>query len=406
MSRRRVLVLTSTFPRRRGDTWPPFVYELSKRLVDADMEVAVLAPYARGAAERETLDGMQVHRFRYWLNRGPLLTDTAILRSLQAHRWLAIQIPFFVLLQLAAVRRLARAARFDVIHAHWLLPQGLVAVLYKRLFDPSVRVVATLHGGDVFGLAGLDGLKRRILRGCDAVSVVSHGIEAAISQWSPATRPAVIPMGVDETAFHPDQTASALRAQYAADGPLLLYAGRLSEKKGVRYLLQAMPAILHEIPRARLLIVGDGEDRGALERLAGDLAIRLSVVFAGPRANAELPAYYASADLFIGPSVIAQDGDREGLPVTYMEAMACGCPVIGTDLEGNRDLLVDGVNGLMVRQKDPAAIAEAVLRILRDPELKTRLAGGGRETVERAFSWTRIGKRYAALLDGSAEPMM
>ena len=203
----RMLVLTSTYPRWRDDPEPGFVHELARRLT-ADFQVMVLAPHARDAAVEEELDGVLVCRYRYapaaWET---LVNDGGMVANLRGNplKWLLV--PGFLLSQAWVTRRLSRQYRPDVIHAHWLIPQGLVVTLI-RLFGQIPPFLVTSHGADIYSLRGsvLNALKRRVARSAAAMSVVSSAMqdEAARIGLRPP-RLEVLPMGVDfQGRFAPD----------------------------------------------------------------------------------------------------------------------------------------------------------------------------------------------------------
>lgn len=384
----RVLVLASTFPRWGGDTTPPFVFELCRRLA-RDHAVTVLAPHAPGAARHEVMDGVRVVRYRY----GPdalerLAYDGGILPRLARQPWLALLIPVFVLAQLVAIFRLRRDA--DVIHAHWVLPQGLLAALAGRR-----PLLCTAHGGDLFGLRSrLAGrLKRWTLRRVDRLAAVSETLaDAAVAGGVDPAALVVAPMGVDlQHRFTPAEEGPA-------PGKTLLFAGRLVAKKGVDVLLEALPAVLDRHPDARLTVVGDGPERATLQTLAARLGVDSAVAFTGSVPNETLPARLRAARVVVFPSRIAADGDREGFGLVAVEAMGCGAAVVGSDLPAMREFLHDGETGLVAPAGDPQALAAAVIRLLDDPGLCARLGAAGRSFVAARYDWAVVTDTYAGLL--------
>ena len=250
-----------------------FVADLSQRLAER-FEVTVLAPGAAGAAGRERWLELDVRRYRYgWPASTQLLANGAILPNIRSNRWLLAQAPPLVAAQLVAAWRLARSERFDAIHAHWLLPQGAVAAALKRSF--GIPVLTTAHGADVYALRSplIQPWKRWALRASDAITAVSAELRTAMVPLGVnEDRVQVIPMGIDTTRFHPDAASPALRERLAGGGPLLVFVGRLAEKKGTRYAIDALATILGAHPTARLAIVGDGPERSALEAQAVSLA--------------------------------------------------------------------------------------------------------------------------------------
>ncbi|MHC1741659.1 MAG: glycosyltransferase family 4 protein [Syntrophobacteraceae bacterium] len=185
----------------------------------------------------------------------------------------------------------------------------------------------------------------------------------------------------------------------APNGPLILFVGRLSEKKGLRYLLDAMPEVIRRFPETTLLVVGEGEDREWLESHARSLGLPGDrVVFYGGVANPMLPKFYATADVFVGPSVTAKGGDAEGFGLVFVEALACSCPVIATDLPAIADIVAPGENGLIVEQRSATAIADALIALLGNRPLLSRLQGRARSSVVDRYEWKVISARYARIL--------
>ena len=399
--RAKILVLTSTFPRWPNDHIPSFVYELCKRLA-AELQVFVLTPHAEGSTRSEAWDGMMVERYPYHFGRRDYLAGQAILPELRKNPLLWGLIPSFFVAQFYHCIRLLKACDIDTVHAHWVLPQGFIAVACKKLFKPDLKVVVTAHGADVYGLQACKGLKRWTFERCTAVTAVSSAIRREIIQRigvSSSSPIHIIPMGVDLDRFSPAHYDHSLRQQFHADGPLLLFVGRLTEKKGLAYLLRAMPRVLDRHPATKLMVIGYGEERSALEQLASELGLfERAVIFLGGMTSAELPRYYATADIFVGPSIIAQSGDREGFGLVFVEALGSGCPVITTDLPAMTDIVTHEKTGLIVPQKDSAALADAIIRLLDDPDLLARMKSSCRNEVLAKFHWDVISKRYSELL--------
>lgn len=395
----KILVTTTTFPAFvPGHVTPPFVYDLSRFVAQTEAApMIVLAPFIDGAAAEEERDGLLVHRFKYGFTS---LCDGAILPNLRKNKLLYFQIPFFLVAAAVAALRDIRRHDISVIHAHWILPQGLLAVLCRALLRRDLRIVCTSHGGDLFGLRRLGWLKRWVLRRADAVTMVSTALTRELDRLAAHSVRAVhvIPMGVDTTLFAPERADPAIRDRYGIRGPFILFVGRLAEKKGVGYLLAALPEVLAAHPDAKALIVGDGPMEAELRAMATELGIAASVVFTGALPNDVLPTYYASADIFVGPSIVASDGDREGLPVAFMEAMSSGCVVVATDLDGMDDLIDSGRSGFIVPQKDSAAITRRILDVLDNATTLADLKRTAVETTRARFDWRVIARRYGDVL--------
>lgn len=387
-NRPRLLVLASTYPRWVGDPEPGFVHELARRLVDR-FDVTVLCPHAAGASPRERLDGVDVMRYRY----APavletLVNDGGIVTNLRRKPWTWLLVPGFLLAQVWALWRLVRRMRPAVIHAHWIIPQGLIVALLGMIGVRMPPFLVTSHGADLFALRGrvLSSLKRFVLRRAAAATVVSEGMRDEIARLGiDATRVRVEPMGVDLSArFHPDSTVPRSRNE-------LLFVGRLVEKKGLRYLLDAMPQVLAQRPDATLTVVGFGPEEDERRRQVEQLGIAGQVNFVGAVAQAALPAFYRRAAVFVAPFVQAASGDQEGLGLVLVEALGCGCPVVVSRLPATARLIdrIDGLTG--VESGDTKLLAEALIAALHD---HVRVEPG----VVAEFDWPSRADNYARAL--------
>jgi glycosyltransferase involved in cell wall biosynthesis len=395
----KLLVVTSTFPRWEDDTDPPFVYELSRRLT-SDFDITVLAPYYPGSKKNEIMSGIQVHRFSYFpppLNR--IAGSNGILPTLQHNKLYYGVLPFFLLAQCLSLMSLVRKIRPDVLHAHWLIPQGTLAVGVGKLYD--VPVLLTAHGTDVFGLRGnfFRLIKRFTLRGGHRITAVSGPLAKACSDLAPlGKKMQVIPMGVDSTLFSGKKKKSLMRGAQTADEARLLFVGRLSEKKGVRLLIEAMPLIVEQIPGIRLTIVGSGELEDNLKALVERLGLLNHIRFAGSVPNKELPDYYTNADVFIGPSVTTSDGNTEGLGLTFIEASLCGCLLIGTDTGGISDIIKDNVTGFLVKPGDSKLLAEKIMYAVHNLSELNELRNMSQKHVKENYEWCVVAEKYKTLI--------
>ena len=392
-ARPRLLVLASTLPARPGDGTPAFVSDLA-RVESTGFDTTVLAPLVPGGSPRETRDGVEVRRYRFFPRRWEDLADGAILENLRARpsRWL--QVPSFFLAGALAVRRAVRETAPDVVHVHWIIPQGLMALLAAR----RVPWLVTTLGGDLYALTSGPArlLKRQVLRRASAVTVMNEEMRRVVVDLGvPPDKVRVLPMGVEL-----GRIRAAERPAQRQPGRLV-FVGRLVEKKGVEILLDA----LQQLPAGldwSLDLVGDGPLRSSLEEKARPLGER--VVFRGQQSAADLAGLLAGAEVAVFPSVRARSGDQDGLPVALLEAMAAGTPIVASDLPGLSDAVAGGTDGaelppagVLVEPGDAAGLAAAIGRLLTDPGARERM---GKAAVDRAatYSMDAIGARYVALL--------
>jgi glycosyltransferase involved in cell wall biosynthesis len=394
----KILVITSTFPRWANDSDPPFVLELCKRFV-ADYDITVHTPSYHGALARETMHGIKVHRFRYCFSRFERLAGgRGIVPKLRRNNLYYLLLPFFLAAQCASFLLLVARSKPDIIHAHWLIPQGLLAVIAKKVF--GVPVIITAHGADVFSMRGplFIRLKKYIVTHADLIVTVSESLARVLmADTACTTHPKVISMGVDGALFTPEKKDAAIREKYGIQGRFLLYVGRLTEKKGVDYLIDAITKVVDQNPDSKLLIVGHGELESELKEKAEALGLQKIVCFVGGLPYEQLPPYYATADIFIGPSIQARGGDTEGFGLTFVEAAMSGCLLIGTRVGGVEDIIADGENGLLVPPADTEALAEKILQAVNNFDNLKQIQARGRSDAIAKFDWQVVAGRYADL---------
>ncbi len=391
---RRVLVLTSTFPRHEGDTLPSFVLRLCQAMEREGWDSWVVAPHASGLKVIDRVGGINCWRFWYApAQLEQLAYGGGMLANVKQAPWRWLLLPPFLLMQLLAAIVLLHKSRATLIHAHWLIPQGLTAALLKRFFWwRDIRVVMTSHGGDLHarmgGVAGL--LLRWSVRQADRVAVVSHSMrELAIAAGVAPDRVVVASMGVDTEKFHPPAARNDARQG-------IVFVGRLAEKKGVKHLINAFSSLRASLPDVRLKIVGDGPLRSAIEGQVDQLGLTAYVDFVGAVSPDRVPSYFQRAAVFVMPSIVAADGDQEGLGLVAAEAMSCGCPVIAHDLPAIRDLVIHEETGLLVMPGDEQALAAAIMRLMKDDVLRRQLVASAASHVS-FYSWPEVAHRYGEL---------
>jgi glycosyltransferase involved in cell wall biosynthesis len=312
--------------------------------------------------------------------------------------------PLYALAARQAVARQLRRRRFDLVHAHWIVPNGVAAAAALpggRTGCGSgggVPLAIGLHGSDVF-LAerrGVRALARWALRRASLLTGSSPElVERVCALGFPARLSRVIPYGVDTVRFAPDpgRRRPWRERLHIPDGaPVLLGVGRMAAKKGFGVLAAALPALLEAEPRLHVVLAGGGdllpELAAATERW------RERVHLPGAVDRDTLPDLYRAADLFVLPAVHDRQGNVDGLPNVILEAMATGLPVVASRISGIPLAVEDGRTGLLVPERDAAALAAALRRLLADGDAARAMGERGRRKAESELTWEVIAARH------------
>lgn len=382
----RILVVTTTFPRRQEDNQPRFVLDLCKSISN-EFEQLVLAPSAPDCDAKSSIEGIAVHRVRYFLRRSETLAyGSGILANLRDKpiRWLLL--PFFLVGLVLAIRKELRQFRPDIVHAHWWLPAGLAARLAIATSRFDCKLLITCHGTDYYTLGErFARLRNWVFKRSDTVAMVSSAMrDHAIQHKLPVRSLHVAPMGVNlRDLFVPGATA---------DRRGVLYVGRLVEAKGVEDLLGAWAAASTTTQAQGLQIIGSGSQLAALQSKARALGMSDSVQFLGAVSHRELAPYYQQTALLVFPSI-----GQEGLGLAAIEAMGCGCPVLASEVRSLADVITDGETGFTYPIGDTATLTQKLDELLLSPERCSEVAERGRALATSRFDWSVVGANYGSL---------
>jgi len=400
--RLRVLFIVTAYPRHDADVITPWLSEAISRLAKHAVDVEVLAPSYRGC-EDQIIGGVRVHRFRYAPRRLEQLThdQTAPDRIRERPAYVGL-VPSYAAAGALKAIRLARSGRFDVIHAFWPVPHGLLG-LAARAFS-GVPLVCTFFGVELAwigkDLPFLAPVLRWLARSADAVTTNSqHTAQLLERQTRGEIAHHVIPFGVAM------ETTAALPA-YRADPERpfeMLFIGRLVERKGVRHLIDAVSLLAPE-RSVQLHVVGDGPERPRLEQRVRALGLSDRVAFHGFVSAADKLVRLAACDVLVLPAVVDAKGDTEGQGVVLLEAMAFAKPVVASRLGGIVEAVEDGVSGLLVPPGDPAALAAALCACMDDVARATAMGAAGHARVQAQFSWDAITRDLVGLYRGVQAP--
>jgi len=387
----KVLLVSTYFPLSRSDFTRSFVYYEACTLVKQGVGIYVGRwSHIRNKLPVRTrvIDGVLVHDIKF--NLADFLFSLTNIFELSYS-------PFFrpkeigVLLSYSkGVEKLAKKYNVNITHAHFAYPEGYVGLLTKK--RTGKPLVVTLHGVDIlvepavkYGCRldpKIDLIVRRVLRDADRVIAASSATyKKALELGCSASKLILIPNAVDVKRFNLGVSGFPVREMLGlGKKPVIFILGAHEPHKGIKYLIKAIPTVLKDVPNAFFLIGGDGSLRSSHEVLVKELGVSENVIFTGYIPLEETPQFYAACDIFVVPSVV------EAFGLVTIEAMACGKPVIGTNVGGIPDIIEDGVNGYLVKTKDFGALAEKILILLKDSDLREKMGKAGRETVEKKFN--------------------
>jgi glycosyltransferase involved in cell wall biosynthesis len=396
--KKNLLHFTSCFPLHNEDSSGIFIKQLASQ-TKCKFNTFVLTPNDKKSNEHEIVDGIEVIRYNYFIKKyQKLVYGDSIIQNLKSNKFLYFQIPFFLFSALINLTKTIINKKINIIHAHWIFPQGTIAVIAKKIVKKKIKIVVTSHGGDAYGLNGyiFNKIKQFTLNNVEVITAVSTPIKEKIHKELNINQKkiAVIPMGTDDKIFNNKNNDSS---QIQDD--FILFVGRLSEKKGVIYLINAFYEIQKTIKNLKLIIIGNGLEHNSLLKEANRLKVLDKTIFTGSMPQDKIIPYYKSAKIFIAPSIISKSGDTEGFGLVFIEAMLSKCPVIGTKTGGISDIITHEKTGLLVEQKNPNQLAEAIKRLLDDEELRQKLITNGYQYAKENFTWDVIGKKYISEYD-------
>ena len=384
---KKALIITTNFPRWEGDPHSPWLVELLGLLQTRGFQVDVLAPAYKGLGD-QIIHGMQVTRFRYAPARWETLThEEGAPNKIRKNPLYLLLLPSYLLAGVIAAWRQGRRQRYDVIHVHWPAPQGVLGMAAQRA--GGGRLVATFYGADLVmsrRFPGVQRFLRSFVRRCDDVAAISTFTARELQAATDVT-PRLIPYGIAVPPTLPTEPGQP---------GLILTVGRLIARKGHIYLIEAM-SLLQDIANARLVIVGEGHERPALEAAVRERSLEGRVTLAGRVSDEELQRLYRACQVFVLPSIVDNSGDTEMLGMVLLEAMRYGKPVVAAEVGGVVDIVIAGETGLLVAQRNAAALADAIRRLLTDPALAVRLGEAGYAHARDHFSWDAVMAETLAL---------
>ncbi len=288
-------------------------------------------------------------------------------------------------------RKLMKQHHYDLTHSFFTVPCGALSRYFR--FSHKLPYIISLRGADVPGYSErFDSLYGKLLplikniwRYAGQVVANSAGLKDLAARNFSAEKISIIPNGVDTEEFQPQPELRPAGKFVITPG-----ASRLTERKGLNYLIEAVKLIEKKYPQVELKIMGDGNAKEQLEAQVKELALEERVEFIGRVPREKTTAYYQAASVFVLPSL------NEGMSNALLEAISCGLPVIVTDTGGTSELITDGEGGFIVEAKNSEQIAERLSRLIEDEALREKMGAVNRRKAEE-MSWTSVAQQYAEL---------
>lgn len=357
----RIAILVQAFPPRHLAGMEIATYNIAKHLVRRGHEVHVITSLDEGLSRESMEDGFYVHRI-----------------TLPKVRFLRIIL--FWIKVLMALKKI----KPDIVHAQ-SIGVGTSGFLVKSFLKKPYVVWG--RGSDVYrSWMFKKPISKLVLKNADAVIALTEDMKKEIEMIC-NKNVFVIPNGIDIKRFkNLSKENIRKRLKITNDEKIIIFVGRLEDIKGVKYLIEAMKSIKQKDKNIKLMLVGDGEDRGKLERLVKELDLEENVIFIGKVPNEKVPEYMVVSDVFVLPSL------SESFGIVNLEAMASGLPIVATKVGGLPEIIKDGENGFLVEPKNTKEITEKVLLLLEDIELNKRIAEKNKEEVKK-YSWGNVAEK-------------
>jgi glycosyltransferase involved in cell wall biosynthesis len=400
----RMFVITSSFPKHRGDSSTgAFIYELFRRMPGFDHEVYVLAPHSYGLAKSDVMDNIRIYRFSYsypaYLQK--LAYGHSMVENIKESRLTIFQIPAYTILGTLRALQLIKRQHADIIVPCWTIPQGLMGIVLRKItkrpvvlntFPVELSLAISKH-------RYLIPLLRRIFTKTDLILANSEFTKKLIMSYGvPPEKVHVIYPGVNPNRYLNRQDDSAKQRLGLNGSLVILTVARLVRRKGIKYLIEAMPRVLRSLPDTVLLVVGDGPEKPRLEEEARILGLASRVSFLGKVPEQKLIAFYQASDVFVLPAIVDSEMNTEGLGVVLLEAMSMGKPVVASGVGGIPEAVVNGETGLLVKPQDPNDLADAIIRLLGNSELSRKMGDNGRQRVKEVFDWDIVAASFSEVL--------
>ena len=397
-----ILALTSSYPRFAGDPTAPFVESITQHVAALGHPTHLVLPESSKWNRPPREDGITYHPYRYSPRRfwTPWGYSASLQGGVKIRRPLYALAPLVSASALRTCDRIASREPVDLVHVHWVVPNGPIGALAAR--RRGLPLVISLHGSDL-SVAQRSRWMGRAARWsfarAAAVTAPSIDMLERAQRLGATGRLELAPYGVDPDVFRPDERAArGIREKLGlnAEHVVVLGVGRFIGVKGFEYLVDAVARARAATESVTLVLVGDGDLADELRARAARSGLGDGVIFAGMVSPSEVAGYLAAADLVVVPSV-HHDGYVDGLPNVALEAMGAGKPLVATRVGGLPQVVDDGRTGLLVAERDAEELARAILELVGDADLRRRMGDAARARIEEGLTWDAVARRFESL---------
>ncbi|MBZ2166165.1 glycosyltransferase [Methanobacterium spitsbergense] len=370
----KICIVPTMFPKYKGDYYGSFVFDDAKELAKKGFEVHVVTQHNKGIPYEENMGGVHIHRFK-WLEPGEfkaLLHFKGFIDNLRLTTYL-ISLFFYLIW-------IVRKYNIDIIHAHSVIPTGFIGVIVSKIVRKPVFI--TVHGMDITNFENRPFYKRLItfslINSIKTIAVSEYIAKKMISLGSNQENLIILRNAIDTNRFKPLRNSN-LRKYYNINDKdvLILFVGYLDIFKGILELLEAFFELNEYNKNLKLMMVGNGPKENILKMKVLDQDLENSVIFTGKIPPVDIHNYYQSADIFVLPSYT----DSGGPPLVIMEAMACGLPIIGTNIGGIPEGIEDGMNGFIIPPGNVDEMIKKLNILLKDESLRKKFGNSSLKKI-------------------------
>ncbi len=384
-----ILILTSSFPRFKGDIWGPWILNYCQELSKQGENVVVLVPHTVNTPKFSNFDSVSVHRFSYWIpNRQVLAKPPGIMINLKKYKNAKFQIVPYLCFNLLHAIKLIKKYQIDIIFCQWTIPSGFIGVLIKKII--KIPVIVSAQGAEFYLPKNkiFSHFLKYVLRNIDLLLPVSHHMKKLAYNYSKKIRwIKVLPNAVDTEKFKPltnnEFRFSGIDPKYQK----ILTVRRLVLEKRVDLLIKSFHKLLNYNTNFQLIIAGDGPEKENLISLTKKLNISRKVLFLGFISHDKLNSLYNIADVYVLTS------EQEGLSLSLLEALATTVPVISTSIVGNPEVIIHKETGLLFEPGNVDQLVNNLKYVLDNPDKAEIIGNNARKYIISNYSTHKIMKK-------------